>query len=47
MNRKQAKKIRKVAKAFSTLYGKDEDKLYNEMKQIHKTLTKTQKTNKK
>lgn len=47
MNRKQAKKIRKAAKAISTIYGNDEERVYKEMKQIQKTLTKTQKTNKK
>lgn len=44
MNNKQAKKLRKAAKAISLVQQTPEQKIYNNLKQIHKGLNKNQKS---
>lgn len=44
MNNKQAKKLRKAAKAISLANQAPEQKVYNNLKQIHKGLNKNQKS---
>lgn len=44
MNSKQAKKLRKAAKAISSANQSPEQKVYNNLKKIHKGLNKNQKS---
>ena len=43
MNNKQAKKLRKAANLVSLIQKKPISEIHNEMKQIHKSLTKNEK----